>query len=81
MIARLDHRMVVKGLALAMVLCVLLVALVFALGPATTTSDREFNPTIHAISADGTGGSSLTHDPYIERHAEVVQRLGGGSLR
>jgi Trk-type K+ transport system membrane component len=81
MIARLDHRMVVKGLALAMVLCVLLVALVFALGPATTTSDREFNPAIHAISADGTGGSSLTHDPYIERHAEVVQRLGGGSLR
>ncbi len=43
------------------------------------TIDRgEVNP---AMSAEGTGGSSITQDPSIERHAEVVQRLGNGSLR
>ncbi len=80
MIARLDHRMVVMGSALAMALCVLLVALVFALQPAATTSNREVNPASHAKSTDGSGGSSISQDP-IERHAEVVQRLGGGTLR
>jgi hypothetical protein len=33
------------------------------------------------MSADSTGGSISTQDPYIERHAEVVERLGNGSLR
>jgi hypothetical protein len=39
------------------------------------------NPANHAMSADGKRGSISTQDPYIERHAEVVQRLGNGSLR
>lgn len=57
----------------------LLAALVFTLLPAPTIGDA--NPLIHARSAGGTGESSLTEDPNIERHAEVVQRLGNGSLR
>jgi hypothetical protein len=81
MIARLDHRTMLVGSALAVALCVLLVALVFALQPAATTSDREASPPLHAMSAEGSGGSIITQDPSIERHAEVVQRLGGGSLR
>jgi hypothetical protein len=57
----------------------LLLALVFVLQPAATTSDREGNSAIHTMS--GTGGSSFTHDPYIERHAEVVAHFQQGSLR
>jgi hypothetical protein len=63
-------------MALLAVLLLLSVALAFALRPAPTTSDRD-----PAMSAGGTGRSSLTEDPYIERHAAVVERLGNGSLR
>jgi hypothetical protein len=44
------------------------------------TIDRgEANP---AMSAEGKGGSTRSaNDDPIERHAEVVQRLGNGSLR
>jgi hypothetical protein len=63
-------------MALLAVLLLLSVALVFALQPAPTTSDRD-----PAMSAGGKGGSSLTEDPDLERHAEVVERLGNGSLR
>jgi hypothetical protein len=64
--------------ALAAVLLVL--TLVAVLQTAPTTTDRgEANP---AMSAEGKGGStrSVNDDP-IDRHAEVVQRLGNGSLR
>ena len=64
---------------LAVLLLLLTVALAFALQPAPTTSDA--NPAIHAMSADGKRGSISTQDPYLERHAEVVNRLGDGSLR
>jgi hypothetical protein len=63
-------------IALLAMLLLLSVALVFALQPAPSTSDRD-----PAMSAAGKGGSSLTEDPYLERHAEVVERLGNGSLR
>jgi hypothetical protein len=63
-------------MALLAVLVLLSVALVFALQPAPTTSDRD-----SAMSAGGKGGSSLTEDPYLERHAAVIERLGNGSLR
>ena len=36
---------------------------------------------IPAMSGDGTGGSSSTEDPYIDRHAEVVARYHEGTLR
>jgi uncharacterized membrane protein len=64
------------AITLLAVLIVLTVALVFALQPAPTTSDRD-----PAMSAGGKGGSSLTEDSDLERHAEVVERLGNGSLR
>jgi len=40
----------------------------------------DATPAHRAISADGARGSTITKDPNIERHAEVVQRLGNGSL-
>jgi hypothetical protein len=62
-------------MALLAVLLVLTVALVLALQPAPTTSDREASPANHAMSAGDNGGSSLAQDP-IHRHVKVVQRLG-----
>ena len=43
------------------------------------TSGSDGNPTHHAVS--GTGGSSIPQNPDVERHAEVVERLGNGSHR
>jgi len=63
------------GLALLAVL-LLLVTLVLVLQPAVTTSDREDDPAIHAISADGSGFK----DPYINHHAQVIARYHEGSL-
>jgi Trk-type K+ transport system membrane component len=67
-------------IALLTVLLLLAVALVFALQPAPTTSDRDASPANHAMSAGGNGGSSLAQDP-IHRHVKVVERLGNGILR
>jgi len=69
-------------MALLAVLALLTVALVFALLPAPTSSDRDANSAAnHAISADGERGSNIPQTPYVERHAEVVERLGNGNLR
>jgi hypothetical protein len=97
-------------MALLAVLLLLAVALVFALRPAPTTSDRDAKPANHAMSGtresdvtksdvthliptsgsdgnptidavSGTGASSIPQNPDVERHAEVVERLGNGSLR
>jgi hypothetical protein len=43
------------------------------------TSGSDVNPTIDAVN--GTGGSSMSQNPDVKRHAEVVERLGNGSLR
>ena len=40
----------------------------------TTSDSGSANP---AMSADGSGGSSITRDPYIDRHTEVVARHNG----
>ncbi len=64
--------------ALAVLLLVL--TLVAALQTAPATGDRDANPASQSMSTEGNGGSSLAQDP-IHRHAEVVERLGGGSLR
>ena len=70
-------RVMMAIVALAVVLLVL--TLVAVLQRAPTTTDRgEAN---HAMSAEGKGGSTSANDDPIERHAEVVQRLGNGSLR
>jgi Trk-type K+ transport system membrane component len=67
-------------MALLAVLLFVAVALVFALRPAPTISDRNASPANHAMSAGGNGGSSLAQVP-IHRHVKVVERLGNGSLR
>jgi hypothetical protein len=92
-------------MTLLAVLLLVAVALVFALRPAPTTSDRDAKPANHATSAtresdvthliptsgsdgnptidavSGTGGSSISQNPDVKRHAEVVERLGNGSIR
>ena len=68
---------VTVAMVLIAVLVLLVVVLAYMMQPAATTEAN--NPGIHATS--GAGGSSITHDPYIDRHAEVVARLGEGSLR
>ena len=67
-------------MVMALLAVLLVVAVLFAVQQAPTTSDRGGNPANHARSADGAGGSSLDQDP-IHRHVKVVERLGGGSLR
>jgi len=66
-------------MAMALLAVLLLVAVVFAVQLAPTTSDGG-SPANHASSADGARGSSLDQDS-IHRHVEVVERLGDGSLR
>jgi hypothetical protein len=66
-------------IALLAVTVLLTVALVYALRPLPTTGHAT--PAHRAIAPDGARGSTITKDPNIERHAEVVQRLGDGSLR
>lgn len=61
-------------IALILVSLVLLAALAFTLPPTATTGD----PAIRATSAKG---SSVTNDPYVDRHAEVVARYHQGSPR
>jgi hypothetical protein len=77
---RTDNLSATVGMVLLAML-LLLVTLVFVLQPAATTSDRKDDPAIQAISADGTRGSGLANDPYIDRHAEVVARYHEGGLR
>jgi hypothetical protein len=63
--------------ALAAVLLALTLVAVYQ--TASTSSDSVANP---AMSAEGKGvPRSVNYDPAIDRHAVVVQRLGGGSLR
>jgi hypothetical protein len=63
--------------ALAAVLLALTLVAVFQ--TASTTSEGAANP---AMSAEGKGvPSGVNHDPYIDRHAEVVARYHEASLR
>jgi hypothetical protein len=66
------HNLRVTMVMVLLAVLLLLLTLVVVAKTASTASDREGNPAIHAMS--GTGGSSLARDPYIERHAEVVAR-------
>jgi hypothetical protein len=74
------HNLRVMMAIVALAMVVLVLTLVAVLQTAPTTSDGgAANP---AMSAEGKGGSrSVNYDPAIDRHAEVVQRLGNGSLR
>lgn len=72
------HNLRVMMAIVALAVVLLGLTLVAVLQRAPTTTDRgEANP---AMSTESKGGSSVNNDP-IERHAEVVQRLGNGSLR
>jgi hypothetical protein len=63
--------------SLAAVLLALTLVVVFQTAP-TTGAGGAAN---RAMSAEGKGvPRGVNHDPAIDRHAEVVQRLGNGSL-
>ena len=73
------HNLRVMMAIVALAVVLLALTLVAVLQRAPTTTDRgEANP---AMSAEGKGGSTSVNDDPIERHVEVVQRLGNGSLR
>ena len=73
------HNLRVTMVIVTIAAVLLALTLVAVLQTAPTTTDRgEANP---AMSAEGKGGSTSANDDPIERHAEVVQRLGNGSLR
>jgi hypothetical protein len=75
-----SHNLRVTMAIVALAVVLLMLTLVAVLQTAQTTTERgEANP---AMSAESKGGSrSVNYDTAIERHAEVVQRLGNGSLR
>ena len=67
-------------MVLLAVLVLLVVALASMLQPAAPTGagGRAVPPAAHTMS---TGGSGLTKDPYIDRHAEVVATYRQGAPR
>jgi hypothetical protein len=74
------HNLRVAMVIVALAVMLLVLTLVAVIQTAPMTGEREANPASQAISAEGRKGWSLAQDP-IHRHAEVVQRLGNGSLR
>jgi len=72
-----NHLRVTMAIA-ALAVLLLVLTLVAVVQTVPTTGDA--NPVSQSMSAEGKGGSSLAKDP-IHRHVEVVERLGGGSLR
>ena len=70
-------RVTMAIVAIAAVLLALTLVAVLQTAP-TTTHRGDAN---RAISVEGQGGSTSVNDDPIDRHVEVVQRLGGGSLR
>jgi hypothetical protein len=68
-------RVTMVTVALAVVLLALTLVVVVQTSP-TTGSVNSANRAM-----GGAGGSSITHDSYIDRHAEVIARYHQGSLR
>ena len=58
-------------------LAVLLLVLTLVAVAETTPTTGDSSSANQAISASGSGGSSITRDPYIDRHTEVVARHNG----
>jgi hypothetical protein len=75
------HPRVTVMMALLAVLLLLLASVLFASRPTVTTGEHGPDAVNHAMIADGSEGSSADQDPYIARHAEIVQRVGDGSIR
>jgi len=68
-----NSKVTMVTVALAVVLLALILIVVDQTSP-TTSDSGSAN---HAMSVDGSGGSSITRDPYIDRHTEVVARHNG----
>jgi hypothetical protein len=73
------HNLRVTMIMVALAAVLLVLTLVAVVHTAPTTGGRgDANP---AMSAEGKGGSTSDNYDPIDRHAEVVQRLGNGRLR
>jgi uncharacterized protein YoxC len=75
------HNLRVTMAIVALAAVLLALTLVAVLQTASTTSDSAATSANPVMSAEGKGGSTSDTDDPIDRHAEVVQRLGDGSLR
>jgi hypothetical protein len=73
------HNLRVTMVIVAIAAVLLMLTLVAVIQTAPTTTDR--GDANRAMSAESKGGSTSVNDDPIDRHAEVVQRLGNGSLR
>ena len=85
MIARVEHRKLLALAALTVVMCVLLLlGALFVRVQQVDTTLSGFDAKVTSTSErghDGAKGGTLTRDPLIERHAEVVARYHQDSLR
>jgi hypothetical protein len=73
------HNLRVTLVIVALAAVLLVLTLVAVIQTAPTTSDGgDASP---VMSAEGKGGSTSVNNDPIDRHAEVVQHLGNGSLR
>jgi hypothetical protein len=75
------HKLRVMMAIAALAVVLLALTLVAVLQTASMTSDSAVTSANPAMSAESKGGPRSVNDDPIERHAEVVQRLGNGSLR
>ena len=76
--ATAGHNLRVTMVTVALAVVLLALTLVVVVGTAPTISDSgSANPASHAMTDEGKRGSSITQDPSIERHAEVVARHNG----
>ena len=72
------HNLRARTMTVILAVMLLVLTLVVVVQTIPTTSDSSSaNPANQAMSADRSGGSSITHDPYIDRHTEVVARHNG----
>jgi hypothetical protein len=97
MLERFDHRpMLTAALTLTTIVLLVVVVTLLIMLPQATSPARDSGGGKPAGVAAPTnmdaggenygwdihkGGSSIPQDPDVKRHAEVVERLGNGSLR
>jgi hypothetical protein len=75
------HNLRVMMVIVALAAMLFVLTLVAVVQRAPTTSSGNANHANPAMGVDEKGGSSITQDSSIERHAKVVQGLGDDSVR
>jgi hypothetical protein len=78
---RIKMNTTMRGHNLKVVALMALLAVLFVVAAAFATQVATTGDGDSAVHAKSAAGSSLTEDSHIDRHAEVVARYHGGSLR